>query len=96
VGYSKVAHYPLLLHSGEPSARNSPGRIQLRCGSIRVELALDPQIFNLPLTLKWQVPGGWNSCQAVGDGKPLAIAAKGKTVLFDVPPETKSLRIEQK
>jgi peptidoglycan/xylan/chitin deacetylase (PgdA/CDA1 family) len=31
-----------------------------------------------------------------GDGKPLAITAKGTTMLFDVPPKTRSVRIEQK
>ena len=67
-------------------------------GPLQFELRwpLDPQIFNLPLTLKWQLPEGWNDCQAYGDGKPLATAAKGKTVLFDVPPQTRSLRFQKK
>ncbi len=63
-------------------------------GPLQFELnwPLDPQIFNLPLTLKWQLPGGSTSCTAFADGKPLAISAKGKTILFDVPPQTKLLR----
>jgi len=57
---------------------------------------LDPQIFNLPLTLRWELPNGWNAVQADGDGKPLAIAAKGGAVLLDVPPQTRLLRFQQK
>lgn len=67
-------------------------------GPLQFELSwpLDPQIFNLPLSLKWQLPDGWNAGQAFGDGKPLVLAARGRTMLFDVPPQTRSLRFEQK
>jgi hypothetical protein len=58
---------------------------------------LDAQIFHLPLTLKWQLPDGWTSCSAFADGKPAALTASGgKTMLLDVPPQTKSLRFEKK
>jgi peptidoglycan/xylan/chitin deacetylase (PgdA/CDA1 family) len=73
-----------------------PAEYTARAAQFTLEWPLDPQIFNLPLTLKWQLGDGWNSCQAFGDEKPLAIAAKGKTMLFDVPPQTRLLRIAQK
>ena len=53
---------------------------------------LDPQIFNLPLTLKWQLPNGSTSCAAAADGKPLAVKNNGSVMLLDVPPQTKLLR----
>jgi peptidoglycan/xylan/chitin deacetylase (PgdA/CDA1 family) len=53
---------------------------------------LDPRIFNLPLTLKWQLPGGSTSCVAAADGKPLAVKNNGSVMLLDVPPQTKLLR----
>ena len=67
-------------------------------GAVQFDLKwpLNPQVFDLPLTLKWQLPGAWNACQAFGDGKPLATVARGKTVLFDVAPQTRSLRFQQK
>ena len=67
-------------------------------GPVQFELRwpLDPQIFNLPLTLKWQLPEGWTSCAAFADGKSLAVKNNGRVMLFDVPPQTKSLRLQQK
>jgi len=53
---------------------------------------LDPRIFNLPLTLKWQLPGGSTSCAAAADGKPVSVKNNGSVMLFDVPPQTKLLR----
>jgi peptidoglycan/xylan/chitin deacetylase (PgdA/CDA1 family) len=73
-----------------------PAEYTARAAQFTLEWPLDPQIFNLPLTMKWQLADGWNSGQAVGDEKPLVITVKGKTILFDVPPQTRLLRIEQK
>ncbi|MBZ5592539.1 MAG: polysaccharide deacetylase family protein [Acidobacteriia bacterium] len=57
---------------------------------------LDAQTFYLPLTLQWQLPGGWTSCSASAEGKPLAVKGSSGAVLFDVPAQTRSLRIEKK
>lgn len=73
-----------------------PAEYTARAAQFTLNWPLDPQIFNLPLTLKWQLADGWNSGQVFGDEKPLAITAKGKIMLFDVPPQTRLLRIEQK
>jgi len=54
---------------------------------------LDAQIFNLPLTLKWQLAGGRTSCAVSADGKPLSIRISGGTVVFDVPAQAKLLRL---
>ncbi|MBZ5542047.1 MAG: polysaccharide deacetylase family protein [Acidobacteriia bacterium] len=61
---------------------------------------LDPKVFDLPLTLKWQLPPGWTACQAEADGRPLTCTilpkTNQKTILVDVPPQTKSLQFTSK
>ena len=53
---------------------------------------LDAQIFNVPLTLKWQLPGGRTSCLGSADGKPLATKTSSGAMLVDVPAQSKALR----
>jgi hypothetical protein len=62
--------------------------------AVQFELSwpLDPRIFNLPLTLKWQLPNGSTSCAAAADGKPLAVKNNGSVMFLDIPPQTKLLR----
>jgi peptidoglycan/xylan/chitin deacetylase (PgdA/CDA1 family) len=73
-----------------------PAEYTARAVQFTLNWPLDPRIFNLPLTLKWQLADGWNSCQVFADEKPLAATAKGKTMLFDVPAQTRTVRVEQK
>jgi peptidoglycan/xylan/chitin deacetylase (PgdA/CDA1 family) len=73
-----------------------PAEYTARAAQFALNWPLDPRIFNLPLTLKWQLPDGWNSCQVFGDEKPLAATAEGKAMLFDVPAQTRTVRVEQK
>jgi hypothetical protein len=73
-----------------------PAEYTARAAQFALNWPLDPRIFNLPLTLKWQLPDGWNSCQVFGDEKPLAATAKGQAMLFDVPAQTRTVRVEQK
>ena len=71
------------IHQGEYTAK-----------AVQFELSwpLDPQIFNLRLTLKWQLPNGSTSRAAAADEKPLAVKNNGSVMLLDVPPQTKLLR----
>ena len=61
---------------------------------------LEARIYDLPLTLKWQLPSGWSSCTATADGKPLDCSVKPnagvKTALVDVAAQTKSLQFAKK
>jgi hypothetical protein len=60
---------------------------------------LDAKIYDLPLTLKWPLPVSWTSCHTEADGRPLgcSIVEKSgeKTVLVDVPAQTKTLQFER-
>ncbi len=61
---------------------------------------LDSKIYDLPLTLKWNLQASWSSCTAQADGQPLKCsinASNGaKTALADVPVQTKNLRFVKK
>jgi peptidoglycan/xylan/chitin deacetylase (PgdA/CDA1 family) len=81
---------------GSQALKIHPAEYTARAAQFTLEWPLDPQIFNLPLTLKWQLGDGSTSCVASADGKPLAVKIKDKSALFDVPPQTRLLRIEQK
>ncbi|HKV63514.1 MAG TPA: polysaccharide deacetylase family protein [Candidatus Acidoferrum sp.] len=65
--------------------------------AIALQWPMDTQIYDLPLTLKVEVPSAWAKVTASGDGSSLAARivdhTKGTTVLVDVPAQTQSLRI---
>ena len=69
-------------------------------GEVRVELALswplDPQVFDLPLTLKWEWPANWTAGAVEGDGKVIPFKLSGRILLLEVPPQTGRLRISRK
>jgi peptidoglycan-N-acetylglucosamine deacetylase len=61
---------------------------------------LDSKIYDLPLTLKWNLPPSWTSCTAKADGQPLNCSIKAsagsKAALVDVPAQTKTLQFVNK
>jgi hypothetical protein len=65
--------------------------------SIALQWPMDKQIYDLPLTLKVELPATWAKVTASGDGNSLAARivdrTKGTTLLVDVPAQTQSLRI---
>ena len=72
---------------------------QSNASSVTVSLAwpLDKKIYDLPLTVKVEVPQAWKDVSATGDGKALkakiADRAKGAVVLVDVPAGTSEMKI---
>ena len=70
----------------------------------RVQFALDwpmdPKIYDLPLTLKWELPAGWKGCHAEADGRSLvpsmSTGSSPRTALVELPPRTKILKFEAK
>ncbi len=75
---------------------NGPASLDLS-----LQWPMDKQIYDVPLTLKVQLPTVWNSVAATGDGKPLAARitthtiapTSPTTILLDVPAQTKSVRL---
>ena len=65
--------------------------------AIALEWPMDKQIYDLPLTLKVEVPATWTDVTATSDGNhvPARIVdrSKGTVLLVDVSPQTQSLRI---
>ncbi len=61
----------------------------------QLDWPLSAQIYNLPLTLRWQLPTGWTTCNAKADGEAVAVKLSqgdaGSAVLIDIPPATKTL-----
>jgi peptidoglycan/xylan/chitin deacetylase (PgdA/CDA1 family) len=60
---------------------------------------LDPQIFDLPLTLKVELPEDWKAAQAEGEAllaSKMVPGEKGMILLIDVPPRTRSIRISRR
>jgi len=70
--------------------------------SVTVAMAwpMDKKVYDVPLTLKVEVPSAWKGATATGDGKPLSArvveGAKGAAVLVDVPAQTASVQITGK
>jgi peptidoglycan/xylan/chitin deacetylase (PgdA/CDA1 family) len=64
--------------------------------SVALQWPTDKQIYDLPLTLKVEVPEAWAEVAATGDGNRLSARivdrSKGTTILVDVPAQTRSLR----
>jgi peptidoglycan/xylan/chitin deacetylase (PgdA/CDA1 family) len=58
---------------------------------------MDKKIYDVPLTLKVEIPHSWNAVSASGDGKVLGVRtienAKRTELLVDVPPQTISVKI---
>jgi peptidoglycan-N-acetylglucosamine deacetylase len=76
--------------------------IQITQGSasslaLDLQWPMDKQIYDLPLTLKVEVPAAWADVAATGDGNRLVARitdrSKGTTILVDVPAQTHSLRV---
>jgi peptidoglycan-N-acetylglucosamine deacetylase len=65
--------------------------------AIALQWPMDKQIYDLPLTLKVEVPAAWAEITATGDGTRLAARivdrTKGTAILVEVPSQTRSLRI---
>ena len=65
--------------------------------AIALQWPMDKQIYDLPLTLKVDVPANWSEVTARGDENRLAARivdhAKGTTILVEVPAQTQTLRI---
>ena len=61
---------------------------------------MDKQIFDLPLTLRVEVPQAWKEATAMGDGKQLPVkisdGATGSVVLVDVPSQTAEVRVARR
>ncbi len=59
---------------------------------------LDPKVFDLPLTLEWELPADWTACRAEADQQPLTCTVPSETrpkrALVEVPPQTRTLRFE--
>ena len=58
---------------------------------------LDKKVYDVPLTLKIEVPQSWKDVTATGDSKALNAKitdrTKGTTILVDVPAQTSEVRI---
>jgi hypothetical protein len=58
---------------------------------------MDKKIYDLPLTLKVEVPQAWKDLLATGNGKTLGAKitdrTKGTVILVDVPAQTGEVRI---
>jgi hypothetical protein len=63
--------------------------------TIALQWPMNKQVYDLPLTLKVEVPAAWAEVTATGDGNRLAARivdrTKGTTILVDVPAQTQSL-----
>lgn len=61
---------------------------------------MDKQIFDLPLTLRVELPQAWKEATAMGDGKQLPVrisdGPKGSVVLVDVPSQTTEVRVARR
>jgi len=67
--------------------------------SVNVALGwpMDQKIYDVPLTLKVEVPANWKDVTASGDGKALSTRVVDRTtgtvILVDVPAQTASIKI---
>jgi len=59
---------------------------------------MDPSVYDLPLTLKWELPRGWTSCQVEGDRHALVsrvlTESDRRVLLVDVAAQTQLLQFE--
>ena len=67
---------------------------------ISISWPMDATIYDLPLTLKVEVPSGWRDARVTADGKEVSAKAlnqNGETeILIDVLPNTKAVHVEKK
>ena len=67
---------------------------------ISISWPMDATIYDLPLTLKVEVPSGWQDARVTADGKEVSAKAlnqNGETeILIDVLPNTKAVHVEKK
>jgi len=60
------------------------------------DLPMNKEIYDVPLTLKVEIPGVWNEVRVEGDGKPLSPKTAAQTsatvVLVDVPSQTQFVK----
>jgi peptidoglycan/xylan/chitin deacetylase (PgdA/CDA1 family) len=65
--------------------------------SVSLSWPMEKKIYDVPLTLKVEVPQAWTEATATGDGKTLTARitdqTKGTVILIDVPSQTAELRI---
>lgn len=68
--------------------------------AIAMTWPMDKKIFDVPLTLKLEVPQAWKDATATGDGKPLKVRisdrTKGTVILVEVPAQSAEVRIEER
>lgn len=64
---------------------------------VRLSWPMDKNIYDLPLTVKIELPSKWSRVSASGDGRRLEVnlrdQSNGSVFLVDVPPQTASLLI---
>lgn len=67
--------------------------------TLSMQWPMDKQIFDLPLTLKVELPGAWPHAHVESDGKPLetkiAVQAKSTIMLMDVAPQTREITVHR-
>ncbi|MEI8195865.1 MAG: hypothetical protein WCI73_08155 [Phycisphaerae bacterium] len=61
---------------------------------LKLTCAADPEFYDLPLTLRTQVPAGWKECQVTqGTRKTMVTAAQG-TVQFEAVPGAETVSLQ--
>jgi hypothetical protein len=64
---------------------------------VRLSWPMDKNIYDLPLTVKVELPSGWSHASASGNGRRLDVnihnGPGGAVILVEVPPQTASLLI---
>jgi peptidoglycan-N-acetylglucosamine deacetylase len=67
--------------------------------SVAMQWPMDKQIFDVPLTLKVELPVGWTGVRVTGDGKQLEVKvvpqANSTVILVDVPAQTQMLTVRR-
>jgi len=65
--------------------------------SLAISWRLDKKIYDLPLTLKVEIPAVWNDISATADGRPLETKinarSTGTVLLIDVPSQTANVQL---
>lgn len=65
--------------------------------TVAIQWAMDKQIYDVPLTLKAEIPSTWNNVRAEGDGKQLSVGASSQgnatILLVNVPAQTQVIKI---
>ena len=68
--------------------------------NLAISWPMDNKIYDVPLTLKVEIPADWKQAEATSDGKTLAAKigdrAKGTVIFVDVPAQTQNVRIARR